>query len=67
MAWHMVQQFQFLNQIITWTFKAECYVGKISKLAHGCAYGTSIMNVSSSICSKYRLYMHLMLSSGLLQ
>ena len=67
MAWHMAQQFKFLNPRITWTFKAEDYVGKISKLAHGCTYGTSRMNVSSSICSKYRWYMHLILSRGFLQ
>ena len=67
MAWHMAQQFKFLNQRISWTFKTEDYVGKISKLAHGCTYGTSRMNVSSSICSKYRWYMHLMLSRGFVQ
>jgi len=67
MAWHMAQQFKFLNQRISWTFKAEDYVGKISKLAHGCTYGISRMNVSSSICSNYRWYMHLMLSRGFVQ
>ena len=64
MAWHMAQQFAFLNPRITWTFKAEDYVGNISKLAHGCTYGTSRMNVSSSICSKYRWFMHVRLSRG---
>lgn len=64
MAWHMAQHFAFLNPRLTWTFKAEDYVGKISKLAHGCTYGTSRMNVSSSICSKYRCFMHLRLSRG---
>jgi len=67
MAWHMAQQFKFLNQRISWTFKTEDYVGKISKLAHGCTYGISRMNVSSSICSKYRWYLHLMLSRGFVQ
>ena len=32
----MAQQFNFLNQRITWTFKSEDCVGKISKLAIGC-------------------------------
>jgi hypothetical protein len=64
MAWHMAQQFSFLNPRLSWTFKAEDYVGKVSKLAHGCTFGTSRMNVSSSICSKYRWFMHLRLCRG---
>jgi len=64
MAWHMAQRFRFLNPRYAWTFKCEDYVGKISKLAHGCTYGTARMSVSQSICSKYRWCMHLRLSRG---
>jgi hypothetical protein len=32
----MAQQFKFLKQRITWTFKSEDGVEKISKLAIGC-------------------------------
>jgi hypothetical protein len=64
MAWHMAQLLKFLNPREAWTFKCEDYVGKISKLAHGCTFGTSRMNVSHSICSKYRWCVHLRLSRG---
>jgi len=64
MAWHMAEHFEYLNPRFTWTFKCEDYVGKISKLAHGCTFGTSRMNVSFSVCSKYRWFMHLRLSRG---
>jgi hypothetical protein len=61
MLWHMSKDFKFLNPKVTWTFKNEDYVGKISHLAHSCSYGISRPQVNSPMCSQYRCLMHLKL------
>ena len=61
MLWHMSKDFQFLNPKVVWTFKTEDYVGKISHLAHSCAFGISRPLLNGPMCKQYRCLLHLKL------
>ena len=49
-----------------WCFKAEDYVGRISKLAHSASVGARATLLSVKILKKYRLMMDVRLWKGLL-
>jgi hypothetical protein len=63
-CWHLSRKFKYLNPRVTWTFKTEDYVGKISTLGHNCAMGKSKLLVANVLCEKYRECEHLRLTRG---
>jgi len=63
-AHEMAVRMKHLNPRYAWTFKCEDFVGKISKCAHNCTFGTARLNVSKPITRKIRQLVHLRLTRG---
>ena len=59
---HLLQNSKFLNPKLQWCFKAEDFVGHISKLGHSVSMGVSSCRLSCKIASKYRILTHLLLT-----
>jgi hypothetical protein len=59
---HLCEQAGTVNPRCTWCYGGEDLVGKISRLAHVCLYGTPNFKVASSLVEKYRVAMHLRIS-----
>jgi hypothetical protein len=59
---HLCEQAAVVNPRFTWCYGGEDMVGKISRLAHVCLYGTPNFKVASSLAEKYRVAMHLRLA-----
>ena len=64
MAQHLGDNFLYMNPKYHWTFKAEDFVGKISKLAHSCSFGVGKHKLSAKLMQKYRIMVHLALTRG---
>jgi hypothetical protein len=64
MLHHMVLDAEFLNPRVSWCFKGEDYVGKISHLAGSVSMGVKITNLTCKISQKYRHWQHLRLTRG---
>ena len=62
MAQHLGEAFAYMNPKFYWTFKAEDFVGKISKLGHSCSFGVPKSNLSTKLMQKYRIMVHLALA-----
>ena len=58
---HMVRDSQFLNPKNCWNFRAEDFVGKISRLGASVAMGVKSTRMSQKISAKYRILLHLQL------
>ena len=58
---HMVRDSQFLNPRNCWNFRAEDFVGKISRLGASVAMGVRSTKMSQKINAKYRILLHLQL------
>jgi hypothetical protein len=58
-AVHLSQQSDFINPRFTWCYKGEDFVGKLSRLAHVCLYGTPCFNVAGTLCERYPVAIHL--------
>ena len=58
---HMVRDSQFLNPKNCWNFRAEDFVGKISRLGASVAMGVKSTKMSQKINAKYRILLHLQL------
>ena len=58
---HMVRDSQFLNPRNCWNFRAEDFVGKISRLGASVAMGVKSTKMSQKINAKYRILLHLQL------
>ena len=56
---HMVRESQFLNHRNCWNFRAEDFVGKISRLGASVAMGVKSTKMSQKINAKYRIRLHL--------
>ena len=59
---HLVKDSFYLNPRFTWNFRAEDYVGKISKLAHSLSFGLVSTRLSNKIAEKYLVLLHLQLT-----
>ena len=55
---------EFLNTKITWCFKSEDYVGKISRIGHSVAMGVRSTKLSEKVMAKYILMLHLCFTRG---
>ena len=62
MFFHLVENSRHFNPRFAWCFKAEDYVGKISKLANSVSNGTKSTKLSQKVALKYRHMLHLRLS-----
>jgi hypothetical protein len=56
---HLIQSCKVVNARLVWCYAGEDMVGRISSLAHVCLFGTPSYSVADSMCSKYRVAMHL--------
>ena len=61
---HLIENAQFLNPKITWCFKSEDYVGKISRIGHSVAMGVRSTKLSEKVMAKYILMLHLCFTRG---
>ena len=57
----MIRDSQFMNPRVCWNFRAEDYVGQISKLAHSTSFGLSSLRLSAKVAAKYPVLLHLQL------
>ena len=57
----MVRDSQFLNPKNCWNFRAEDFVGKISRLGASVAMGVKSTKMSQKINAKYKILLHLQL------
>jgi hypothetical protein len=61
-AWHLAYCCRFMNARFTWTYKAESWIGMISRMAASCAHGTRLTKKSVPLGSKYRMFAHVRVS-----
>jgi len=62
---HLARQARFMNPRWTWTYKAEDWVGKLSKMAASCTPGTRSTRLSLKVADKYRYLLHFRLAMKL--
>ena len=55
---NLVQNSVFLNQKFHWCFKAEDFVGKISRVAHSVSMGVRSTKLSTKLAPNYQLLLH---------
>lgn len=58
---HMARAAKHLNPKYHWCFKAEDYVGRISRIAASVAHGVKSTKISLKLADKYRHLLHLRL------
>ena len=56
---HVLDQAKFENPTVFWAYSGEDYVGKISRLAHMCAFGKPSHEMLVSLFGRYRIGLHL--------
>ena len=61
---HLVENAWFLNPRVTWCFKSEDYVGKISHIGHSVSMGVRSTRLSEKLIAKYILMLHLCFTRG---
>ena len=61
---HLVENARFLNPRITWCFKSEDYVGKVSHICHSVSMGVRSTRLSEKQLAKYCLMLHLSFTRG---
>jgi hypothetical protein len=66
MANHLADNFQFLSPRFSWCFKAEDFVGQMSRLAHSCTFGVKTSRLSLKFMDKCRLMLHVRFTRGLI-
>lgn len=59
---HLCNNFRFLNPRAAWCFKAEDYVGKISRIATSVLPGVRTSQLPKKLAKKYRIHLHLRLT-----
>ena len=59
---HLAEEARFLNPRFTWTYRTEHFVGKMSNLAMSVSHGVRSTRLSLFCFSKYRFYLHLVLT-----
>ena len=64
---HMWMGCKFMNPKKQWCFKAEDYVGHISKMAHSISFGVRSTRISNKLCPKYRVLQHFLICRDLEQ
>ena len=64
MLWHLVLASKHLNPRMTWCFRSEDYVGKISHVANSVSMGVKSTRISQKVALKYRHMLHLRLTRG---
>ena len=64
---HLVWNSKFLNPRIQWCFKAEDFVGQVSRLTHSVSMGVSSTRLSLKVAPKYRILVHLFLTRSMQQ
>ena len=62
---HLAQFSEFLNPRACWCFKAEDWVGKISRIAASCIFGTKSTKLSVKLMEKYRFMLYFRLQRPL--
>ena len=61
MSLHMMESFKYLNCKVGWCFRAEFFVGLMSKAAHACSIGTTPLELSRKVMKKWRVMLHVKL------
>ena len=59
---HLIKNFQFLNPKYTWNFRAEDFVGRVSRLGSSIAMGVKSTRLSAKLLVKYRILLHMQLT-----
>lgn len=59
---HLVRDSQYLNPRYAWNFRAEDFVGKMSRLAHSLMMGVKATKLSGKLLIKYRILLHMQLT-----
>ena len=59
---HLLYNSRYMNPKAHWCFKAEDYVGHISRLTHSISMGVRSTKLSQKLCPKYRVLLHLLLT-----
>ena len=62
---HLLQNSKYMNPGRQWNFRAEDYVGHISKMTHSISFGVGATRISNKVSAKYRVHIHLLLTRGL--
>ena len=61
-AFHLSENFKFLNCKFNWCFKSEDFVGRIAILGHSVTFGVRSTAITLKLMEKYRLLMYLKFS-----
>ena len=59
---HMVHSAKDMNPRHVWNFRAEDFVGAMSRLAHSTSFGLKSTQVSNKVALKYKVLLHLKLT-----
>ena len=62
MAFHLSENFRFLNCKFNWCFKSEDFVGRIAILGHSVSFGVRSTAITLKLMEKYRLLMYIKFS-----
>lgn len=62
---HLLLNSRYMNPRRQWNFRAEDYVGHISKMTHSISFGVGATRISTKLIAKYRVHLHLLLTRGL--
>ena len=57
-AKHLAEEAKYLHPRLSWTYRAEDFIGKISFMAGSCVHGTRGTKLAKKVLLKYRLYFH---------
>ena len=60
--YHLGVQSRWLNALMAWTYSAESFVGKISKIGLACSRGTAATKVGSSVLEKWLVAYYMLLT-----
>lgn len=64
---HLLKNSKYMNPKAYWRFKAEDYVGHISRPTHSISMGVKSTKLSQKLCPKYRVLVHLLLTRAVPQ
>ena len=64
MAYHLSENFRFMNCKFNWCFKPEDFVGRVSVLAHSVYFGVRSTNMTTKLMEKYRMLMFIKFARG---
>ena len=62
---HLAEEAKYLNPRLSWTYRAEDFIGKMSDMAYSCIKGTRSCKIAAKCLVKYRHLLHLALKHRL--